>query len=290
MESRAQRKASHTKVSTPGTMHIKDREFRWSERTYIMGVINVTPDSFSGDGLGYDVGAAVKQGKQMIDEGADILDIGGESTRPEALPMPVEEELSRVIPVVKRMAKLPVPLSIDTYKAEVAIEALDAGASIINDIWGLKKDPRLGQLAAERGVPLIITSNQRDRPVKDIVQAVIEDLKRGIREAMKAGVTSDNIIIDPGFGFGKTLEQNLELLRRLDELKSLGYPILIGTSRKSMIGRVLGGPPDQREEGTAVTLAIGISKGADIVRVHDVLSMVKVCKMSDAVVRKESVG
>jgi dihydropteroate synthase len=255
-----------------------------------MGVINVTPDSFSGDGLGMDTDAAVRQGRRLIDEGADILDIGGESTRPEALPLPAEEEMKRVIPVVERLATLPVPLSIDTYKADVARKALDAGASIINDIWGLKKDPRMAQLAAERGVPLIITSNQRDEPVVDILQAVLADLKMGLQVALESGVARENIIIDPGFGFGKTLAQNLELLRRLDELKSLGHPILLGTSRKSMIGLVLGLPPDQRWEGTAATTAIGIAKGADIVRVHNVLSMARVCKMSDAVVRKRSGG
>ncbi len=290
IKSQVQPKASPLAGSAPGTTRIKDTEFRWGERTYIMGVINVTPDSFSGDGLGGDIEAAVRQGRRLVTEGADILDIGGESTRPAALPLPVGEELKRVIPVVERLAELPVPLSIDTYKAEVARKALDAGASIVNDVWGLKRDPDLARLAAERGVPLIITSNQRDGQVEDILQAVLADLKRGIQAALEAGVTRENIIIDPGFGFGKTLEQNLELLRRLDELKSLGCPILLGTSRKSMIGLVLGLPPDQRGEGTAATLAIGIARGADIVRVHDVREMARVCKMSDAVVRKRPGG
>ncbi|MDP2744691.1 MAG: dihydropteroate synthase [Dehalococcoidia bacterium] len=274
-------------------MRVKGREFRWGERTYIMGVLNVTPDSFSGDGLGGDLEAAVSQARRLVDEGADILDIGGESTRPDASRLSTEEELKRVIPVVERLAGLRVPLSVDTYKAEVARRALDAGADIINDVWGLKMDPGLAKLAADKKAPLVITSNQRDRGdgrVPDIVKSVLADLKRSTGAALEAGVASENIIIDPGFGFGKTLEQNLELLRRLDELNGLGYPILVGTSRKSMIGLLLGLPPDQRLEGTAATVAIGIARGADIVRVHDVLYMARVCKMSDAIIRRKAGG
>lgn len=251
----------------------------------MMGIVNVSPDSFSGDGLD-SVDAAIAQARRFVAEGADIIDVGGESTRPGSEPIPVEEELHRVIPVLEQLAKeITVPLSIDTYKFEVARQALDAGAHMINDIWGLKREPRLAELAAKKGVPIILMSNQRDKPKRNIVYAVISDLKKSVDLALEAGVPWDNIIIDPGIGFGKTLEQNLELVRRLDELKVLGRPILLGTSRKSIIGLVLDLPPEQRLEGTAASIAIGIAKGADIVRVHDVKEMVRVCRMSDAIVR-----
>ena len=259
--------------------------FHWGKRTYVMGILNVSPDSFSGDGLST-VDAAVAQAQRFVDEGVDMLDVGGESTRPNASPITVDEELRRVIPVVERLAgKVEVPLSVDTYKYEVARRALEAGAEMLNDIWGLKQEPRLAKLAAEKVVPIILMSNQRDRPVKDIVPAVLSDLKRAIDLSLDAGVPWENIIVDPGVGFGKTLEQNLELVRRLDELKVLGRPILLGTSRKSMIGLVLDLPPEQRLEGTAASIAIGIAGGADIVRVHDVKQMMRVSKMSDAIVR-----
>ncbi len=259
--------------------------FHWGERTYVMAIINVSPDSFSGDGLST-VDAAVAQAQRFVAEGADMLDVGGESTRPNSAPISIDEELRRVIPVLERLkGKIKLPLSVDTYKFEVARRALDAGAEMLNDIWGLKREPRLAGLAAERGVPVILMSNQRDKTVKDIVPEVISDLKRAIDLAVKAGMPRENIIIDPGVGFGKTLEQNLELVGRLDELKVLGRPILLGTSRKSMIGLTLDLPTEERLEGTAATVAIGISRGADIVRVHDVKQMVRVARMSDAVVR-----
>jgi dihydropteroate synthase len=269
-----------------GVMRCGGREFRWGERTYVMGIINVTPDSFSGDGLGSDVEAAVAQGKRFAAEGADILDVGGESTRPDAAPVSVEEELRRVIPVIERLAnEVTVPVSVDTYRYEVARRALSAGARMINDIWGLGRDPRLADLAAEHKVPIVLMSNQRDRKCPDIVPEVVASLKKSMALAVDWGVTWQNIIVDPGVGFGKTLEQNLEIVRCLEELMCLNRPILIGTSRKSMIGLVLNLPPDQRLEGTAATVAISIAKGADIVRVHDVAQMVRVCRMSDAVVR-----
>lgn len=272
--------------------------FQWGSRTYLMGVINVSPDSFSGDGLS-DAELAVAKGKQLISEGADIIDVGGESTRPGSAPISVEEELRRVIPVIEKLSKdTTVPISVDTYKWEVARQALDAGARMINDIWGLKKEPRLAELAAQKGVPIILMSNQRDAPCPDIIPAVISDLRRSIGEALRSGIPWENIIVDPGIGFGKTQRQNLEILRRLEELKILGRPILLGSSRKSFIGWVLDltpeqrsrevafvPPSDQRLEGTAATIAIGIAKGADIVRVHDVKQMARVCKMSDAIVR-----
>jgi len=263
-----------------------------------MGVVNVSPDSFSGDGLA-DVEEAVARAKRLASEGADIIDIGGESTRPGSTPLSPDEELRRVIPVLEKLAhKISVPLSVDTYKLEVARQVLDAGANMINDIWGLKKEPRLAELVAQKAVPIILMSNQRDSRCPDIMSAVTSDLKRAIEQSLDAGVPRENIIVDPGIGFGKTQEQNLEVMQRLDELKALGRPILLGSSRKSFIGWALNltpeqrasevtfiPPDDQRLEGTAATIAIGIARGADIVRVHDVKEMARVCKMSDAIVR-----
>jgi dihydropteroate synthase len=271
--------------------HCKDTEFRWGERTYIMGICNLSPDSFSGDGLGGDIEVVVAQAKRMVAEGADIIDIGGESTRPGSQPVSVDEELSRVIPAIERLSgELSVPLSVDTYKSAVAIRAIEAGASMINDIWGLKQDPELARVAARAGVPIILMSNQRDAPCQDIMPEVISDLERSIGLAVKAGVARENIIVDPGIGFGKSLEQNLEIIRRLAELRSLGRPVLLGTSRKSMVGLVLDLPVEQRLEGTAATVAIGVANGADMVRVHDVWQMVQVCRMSDAIVRRRPSG
>jgi len=273
--------------------------FYWGKRTYVMGVINVSPDSFSGDGLA-DVEGAIAKAKRLASGGADIIDIGGESTRPGSTPISTDEELQRVIPVVEKLAhEISVPLSVDTYKLEVARQALNVGASMINDIWGLQKEPKLAELAVRKGVPVALMSNQRGSgPCHDIVSAVISDLRRAVEQALSAGVPWENIIIDPGIGFGKTQEQNLEVLRRLEELKALGRPLLLGSSRKSFIGWVLDltpeqktkgvafvPPSDQRLEGTAATIAIGIAKGADIVRVHDIEEMIRVCKMSDAIIR-----
>ena len=270
-------------------------EFRWGERTYVMGICNLSPDSFSGDGLGDDLEATVAQAKRMVAEGADIIDIGGESTRPGTEPLSIEaidNELRLVIPAIERLAgELTVPLSIDTYKAGVASRAVKAGASMINDIWGLKRDPGIAQIAAVAGVPIILMANERDAPSRvGIMTKVISDLETSIRLAMRAGVARENIIIDPGIGFGKSLEQNLELINRLAELKQLGQPILLGTSRKSVIGTVLDLPPDQRLEGNLAATAIGIANGADMVRVHDVSPTVRVCRMSDAIIRRGKVG
>jgi dihydropteroate synthase len=268
--------------------------FRWGARTYVMGVANLSPDSFSGDGLGGDIGATVAQARRMVAEGADIIDVGGESTRPGTAPRAiddVEEELRLVVPAIERLAsEISVPISIDTYKAAVAERAIAAGAAMINDIWGLKRDPSLARLAAEKQVPIILMANERDAPPKaGILARVIADLEAGIRIAMEAGVPPENIIVDPGIGFGKTLEQNLELVNRLRELKVLEKPILLGASRKSMIGLVLDRPPEQRLEGNLAVTAIGIVNGADMVRVHDVGPTVLVCRMSDAIIRRGSV-
>jgi len=264
------------------------REFRWGERTYVMGIVNITPDSFSGDGLGSDVEAAVAQAHRFVEEGADIIDIGGESTRPGPgrYGLAIEEELRRVMPVIERLAgQLPVPISIDTYKEEVARRALALGVDMINDVWGLKKSPQMADLAAKAGVPIILMHNQLEASYNDLVPDVLASLRQSIELAMAAGVSRENIIIDPGIGFGKTLEHNLEIMRRLPEFKSLGQPILIGASRKSMIGLVLNSPVADRLEGTAATVAIAIAQGVDMVRVHDVRQMVRVARMSDAIVR-----
>ena len=278
-----------------------DIEFRWGERTYIMGIINVSPESFSGDGL-TDPARALVQAEQFVAEGADILDVGGESTRPGSDPISIDDEIKRVVPIIERLAaKVSVPLSVDTYKSEVAVRALDAGANIINDQWGLKQDPELAELAAKKNVPIILMSNQRDKGdydaqarrdtalYEDVMAEVTASLRWSIETATTAGVPHENIIIDPGIGFGKTWQQDIELVRRLAELKELGLPILLGTSRKSLIKMVLNLPASERVEGTAATVAIGIANGADIVRVHDVRQMVRVCRMTDAIVRGEGI-
>ncbi|HEX74688.1 MAG TPA: dihydropteroate synthase [Dehalococcoidia bacterium] len=280
-----------------GTTRCGNTEFRWGERTYIMGIVNMSPDSFSGDGI-TNLEAAVVQAHRFVSQGADILDIGGESTRPGSVPVSIDEEIRRVVPVIERLtSEIPIPISIDTYKSEVAQKALEAGAIMINDQWGLKKDSHLAELAAEWGIPLILMSNQRDKGgydagiqrdiayYDDLMTEVTLSLENSLELALKLGVPRENIIVDPGIGFGKSWRQELEIIRRLDEMQRLGRPILIGPSRKSFIGMVLDMPSDERLEGTAAAIAIGIAKGADIVRVHDVLQMVKVCRVSDAIVR-----
>ncbi len=280
-----------------GITRCGNTEFRWGERTYVMGIINLSPDSFSGDGI-TDLEAAVAQARRFTEQGADILDVGGESTRPGSAPVSIEDEIKRVVPVIERLvSEVPTPLSIDTYKSEVARQALEAGAKIINDQWGLKQDPHLADLAAAKGVPLILMSNQRDKGgydagvrrdtayYEDVMVEVTSSLRKSLEMALRQGVPLENIILDPGIGFGKTWQQDLEIIRRLEELKELGRPILIGPSRKSLIAQVLKLPAKERVEGTAAVVAIGIARGADIVRVHDVQQMVKVCRMSDAIVR-----
>ncbi len=282
-----------------GATKCGNTEFRWGERTYVMGIINLSPDSFSGDGIA-DLGAAVAQAHRFVSEGADILDIGGESTRPGFTPVSVDEEVKRVVPVIERLAsEVPVPLSVDTCKSEVARQALEAGAAVINDQWGLKRDQRLAELAAEWNIPLVLMSNQRDKGSYDTkikrdtafcddpMTAVSSSLRQSLELALKLGVARDNIILDPGIGFGKTWQQDMEIIRRLEELKQLGRPILIGPSRKSFIGLALNLPVEERMEGTAAAVAIGIAKGADIVRVHDVQQMVRVCRLSDAIIRSD---
>jgi len=262
-------------------------------RTYVMGIVNVTPDSFSGDGLAASTEAAVRKGVQQVEDGADVLDIGGESTRPGAQPVPLAEELARVIPVIEALAReVDAPLSIDTYKAEVAREACGAGARIINDVSGLRAEPRLASVAAETGAGLIVMHmlgtprTMQDSPrYEDVVGDVCASLRESLTVAHTAGVRRDQLMVDPGFGFGKTVSHNLEMLRRLREFRTLRRPVLIGTSRKSMIGEVLGLPAEDRLEGTSATVAVGIANGADMVRVHDVKPMVRIARMTDAIIR-----
>jgi dihydropteroate synthase len=273
------------------------KEFHWGERTYVMGIVNVSPDSFSGDGSS-DIETAVAQACRFVDEGADILDIGGESTRPGSSPITVSEEVRRVVPVIERVAaRVNIPISLDSSKYEVARRALAAGALMLNDQWGLKTEPKLAELAARNNIPIILMSNQRDiggydagvgrdtANYKDVMTEVISSLRKSAAAAQQAGVLKENIIIDPGIGFGKTWQQDIEIIRRLSELKMLEFPVLVGTSRKSLIKMVLNLPANQRVEGTAATVAISIANGADIVRVHDVKQMARVCKMTDAIVR-----
>jgi dihydropteroate synthase len=276
-----------------------NHRLEWGRQTHVMGIINVTPDSFSGDGIVDEtltpdtvVARAVGLARQFVAEGATMIDVGGESTRPNFAPISAEQELARVLPVIQALyATLPkeVIISIDTYKAEVARQALDAGACMINDIWALRRDPAMAGLASEREVPIILMANMRGFHKHEIVSDIVRFLAHSIELALDAGVAWERIIIDPGIGFGTTPEENLTLLHRLGELRALGRPILLGTSRKSTIGLVLGGlPASERLEGTAATVALGIAQGADIVRVHDVREMIRVVKMSDAVVRSYS--
>ena len=270
----------------PESITIGGREFVWGRRTYIMGIVNVTPDSFSGDGLAYDVAAAVNQALGMVRAGADIIDVGGESTRPGFQPIPAEEEIRRAVPVIERLVRqVEVPISIDTAKAEVARAALAAGAHMVNDIHGFRTEPDVARVAAEFGVPAVAMHNQRGRDFHDVIGDVTAGLRESLRIARAQGLAEERVIVDPGFNFGWTEEQALELLRRLGELRALSRPILIGTSRKSTIGVVLGLPVEERLEGTAATVALSIANGADIVRVHDVKEMVRVARMADAVVR-----
>ncbi len=295
------------------SLQVGNYTFHWGSRTYVMGILNITPDSFSGDGLILPLPEgearsegemrALAQAKEFLSNGADILDVGGESTRPGSQPVNADEELERVIPVIEAIKKeFPDALiSIDTYKANVAEAGFKAGAHILNDIWGLRADPQLAAVAAAFRVPVILMHN-RSNPtnvevreqlgnayIGSLYENLIEDVKRellaSVELAKKAGIEDSHIILDPGIGFGKTRQHNLELINHLGEIRALGFPILLGSSRKSFIGFTLDLPPDQRVEGTAATVAVGITRGADIIRVHDVKEMARVAKMTDAIVR-----
>jgi dihydropteroate synthase len=260
-------------------------------RTLIMGILNITPDSFSDGGDFFDLDNAVGRAKTMVQEGADIIDVGGESTRPGYKMISDEEELARIVPVIKRLvAEVEAPISVDTYKAGVAQGAINAGAHIINDIWGLKKDPQIGEVAAQYQVPLIIMHNQDGTHYQgDIMVEIKKSLQESIALALKAGVRKENIIVDPGIGFGKTAEQNMVVMARLKELKELGFPVLLAASRKSMLGKILDLPPKERLEGTIATTVMGIMQGVDMVRVHDVKENWRAAKVTDAIMRKNGV-
>jgi len=273
-------------TAQPQPITIGGQEFIWGRRTYIMGVVNVTSDSFSGDGLAYDVAAAVNQAVRMCRDGADMIDVGGESTRPGFQPVPADEEIHRTVPVIERLlGEVDVPVSIDTYKAEVARAALNAGACLVNDVHGFRREPEVAAVAAEFDVPAVAMHNQRGREFHDVIGDITAGLVESLCIARERGLPDERVIVDPGFNFGWTEEQALEMLRRLGELRMLGRPLLVGTSRKSTIGVVLGLPVEDRLEGTAATVALAIANGADIVRVHDVKEMSRVARMADAVVR-----
>lgn len=256
------------------------------ERTLVMGILNVTPDSFSDGGRYNNVERAVQHAREMVAEGADIIDIGGESTRPGHVPVSEQEELERVIPVVEALHReLPhIPLSVDTYKAQVAYEALKAGAHIINDVWGFKAEPRMAEVAAEFGCPVILMHNRHDRNYRDLLADVAADLRESVEIARKAGVSDENIILDPGIGFAKDYHENLRVMKALDELATLGFPLLLGTSRKRFIRTALDLPVDEVVFGTAATVALGIAQGCQIVRVHDVKEIKQTVQMCDAIV------
>jgi dihydropteroate synthase len=265
---------------------IAGHRYEWGARTYVMGIVNVSPDSFSGDGLD-SAEAAVSQGIAMVEDGADMLDVGGQSTRPGHEPISVAEEISRTERVVERLArKSGVPVSIDTYKLEVAEAAVDAGAVILNDVWGLQRSPGMADLAAKRGCALVLMHNQDGTEYAgDLMEEIKRVLSEAARRAADAGVPKERIWVDPGIGFGKTADQNWEVMRRLEELRGLGQPILIGTSRKSFIGKLLDVPVSDRVDGTAATVTAAIMRGADIVRVHDVLAMTRVARVADRIAR-----
>lgn len=267
-------------------MKIGNKEFKLGERTYIMGILNVTPDSFS-DGGKYDkVEEAIKHAKELIEAGSDIIDIGGESTRPGALYVSEEEEIERVVPIIKAIKeRLDITISIDTYKSKTAEAAIKAGADIINDVWGFKKDKDMAMVAAKYNVSCILMHNRGNKPYDNILEDMIEDLEESINIALNAGVKRENIILDPGIGFAKTYEENLIVMNNLEKFKVLGYPVLLGTSRKSMIGLTLNLPVNERVEGTISTTVIGIMKGCEFIRVHDVLENKRAAVMTDKILK-----
>ena len=261
--------------------------FEYGKKTYIMGILNVTPDSFSDGGSYTNIESAVKHAKEMIEEGADIIDVGGESTRPGHKFVSDEEEINRVTPIIKILKnEIHVPISIDTYKSQVAEEALKLGVDMVNDVWGLTYDEDMANVIGKYDASVCIMHNQEGTDYeKDIIESIKDFLQNSIERALKAGVKKDKIVLDPGIGFGKTFEQNLEVLRRLNELKTLGYPILLGTSRKSVLGNIVGCEPKDRVEATVATTVCGIRDGVDIVRVHDVKENLQAAKIADKLYR-----
>ena len=265
-------------------MKIGNKIFEPSEKTYVMGILNVTPDSFSDGGSYTSIDKAMEQAEKMIQQGADIIDVGGESTRPGHVQIGDEEEIKRVVPVIREIKKkFDIPVSIDTYKSVVAKAALEAGADLLNDIWGFRYDEKMAELAAEYGVPVCLMHNRDNLDYDDFMEDVKKDLQISLDIAEKYGVKKENIMLDPGVGFGKTYEQNLMVMNHLEEIVDMGYPVLLGTSRKSVIGLTLDLPVDEREEGTLATSVLGAIKGCQFVRVHDVEKNVRALKMTDAI-------
>jgi len=276
-------KKSYDKID----LKFQDYSLAIGERTYVMGILNATPDSFSDGGRFNEVEAGVRHARQMVEEGADIIDVGGESTRPGAAEVTLDDELKRVVPLIQAIrANVNVPISIDTYKAKVAEAALNAGANIVNDVWGLQREPEIAKVAAKAGAPVIAMHNQKGHEYdEDIIASMIKFFKKSIQIALDAGVPKEHIILDPGIGFGKTPAQNVIVMGRLHELHVLGYPVLLGTSRKSMIGKILDLPSDERVEGTVATNVLGVLAGMEIIRVHDVKENLRAVKVADAIVR-----
>lgn len=266
---------------------IGNKEFKLGEKTYIMGILNITPDSFSDGGRFNNMDTALERVRNMIIEGADIIDIGGESTRPNHTEVSAEEEMNRIIPIIEAISSnIDVPISVDTYKGNVAEAAIKAGASMINDVWGFKKDPYMAEVAAKYNVASCLMHNRNNKNYNGFIEDMIFDLKESIDIALNAGVKIENIILDPGIGFAKTYEQNLEAMNNLEKIKMLGYPLLLGTSRKSMIGSALNLPVDERLEGTIATTVIGIIKGCDFIRVHDITQNKRASVMTDEIIRR----
>lgn len=262
-------------------------ELDYTKETFVMGILNVTPDSFSDGGQYNSVQAAVAQAKKMVADGAKIIDVGGESTRPGYTRISDEEEIARIIPVIKALVKeVPAIISVDTYKSHVARAAIEAGAHMINDIWGAKADPEMANVATQYNVPIILMHNRQSGRYENFFEEFIEDLKESIQIVKNAGVPENHILLDPGIGFVKNLSQSIETMQRLDELVALGYPVLLATSRKRMIGTILDLPVEQRVEGTAATCAFGVQKGCHMMRVHDVLEVARTVKVIDALVGK----
>lgn len=265
-------------------MVIGNKTFVMGERTFVMGILNVTPDSFSDGGKYNEVELAVKRAEMLIKDGADIIDIGGESTRPNSEDIDGREEIKRVLPIIKAIKeRFDIPISIDTYKAKTAEEAILAGADMINDVWGFKKDINMAKVAAQYNVPCILMHNREAVPYNELMKDILMDLIDSINIALEAGVKRENIIVDPGIGFGKNYEENLMVMNNLEKIKNMGFPMLLGTSRKSMIGNALELPVDKRVEGTLATTVIGIMKGCEFVRVHDVLENKRACIMTDKI-------
>jgi dihydropteroate synthase len=265
----------------------RDKSLPIGNKTYIMGVLNITPDSFSDGGKYYWIDDAVNKAREMILNGADIIDVGGESTRPGFVPVEPIEEIRRVVPIVERLvSEFSIPISVDTSKSIVAKEALKAGAHIINDIWGLQADDNMAYVAAEHCAGVVMMHNRQNKEYTNLMAEIIQFLQQSIKIGEQAGINRNSMAIDPGIGFGKTMDHNLLVMKKLEQLKALELPILLGTSRKSFIGNVLGLPIDQRVEGTGATVAIGIACGADIVRVHDVKEMARTARMADAIIRR----